>query len=352
MPENGPGLRDLAAAFGLSSPVLLGSFDLATCSLRMSQVCLFTTDCEELSESWPDSGMWDAGAVYELQSSAPAISESECLLWRTPCEGDHHPSKITNRTSELAPTIQLAHQVDNWPTPVKEQVRASTRAPGTGGKILAEEAANWPTARAEDGASCGNHPGVVDSLTGAAKCWLAQWATPHGMSNVDANGKVGGCGGGEFGKQANQWTTPQAHDKHGPKSAESIAKGRENSKVGVRNLNEDVSQWQTPAADSFRSRGGDRKDEMGLDQQARFFPTNWITPNARDWKSETGSENNTHNKTPNLSRQVYRLDSPSLPAPTIPDGQPSSESAPTLPRRLNPRFVEWLMGFPIGWSKP
>ena len=44
--------------------------------------------------------------------------------------------------------------------------------------------------------------------------------------------------------------------------------------------------WQTPAVDSFRSRGSDRKDEMGLDQQARFsqFPT----PAARDFRSETG----------------------------------------------------------------
>jgi hypothetical protein len=41
----------------------------------------------------------------------------------------------------------------------------------------------------------------------------------------------------------------------------------------------------------------------------------------------------------------------SPPAPPIPDGQPSSESAPTSRRRLNPRFVEWLMGFPIGWTE-
>lgn len=37
-----------------------------------------------------------------------------------------------------------------------------------------------------------------------------------------------------------------------------------------------ASQWQTPGTDSFRSRGGDRKDEMGLDQQART----WATPKA------------------------------------------------------------------------
>ena len=42
--------------------------------------------------------------------------------------------------------------------------------------------------------------------------------------------------------------------------------------------------WQTPAVDSFRSRGGDRKDEMGLDQQARFWPT----PTAKD-EASSGS---------------------------------------------------------------
>ena len=45
--------------------------------------------------------------------------------WRTPVERDHHPSKIEGRTSALAPTIQLAHQVEQvasavqkaWATP-------------------------------------------------------------------------------------------------------------------------------------------------------------------------------------------------------------------------------------------
>ena len=38
------------------------------------------------------------------------------------------------------------------------------------------------------------------------------------------------------------------------------------------------SQWPTPATDSFRSRSGERREEMGLDQMAR----NWPTPQARD----------------------------------------------------------------------
>src|SRR4029434_7062682 len=110
--------------------------------------------------------MWDAGAVYELRSAEPVISESACSL--------------------------------------------------------------WPTARAEDSESCGNHPGATDSLTGATR----NWPTPHTNCTTGAG-----------------------------------SQGRD----GGDNLQTTVDLWQTPATDSFRSRGGDRKDEMGLDQQARMF---------------------------------------------------------------------------------
>lgn len=43
------------------------------------------------------------------------------------------------------------------------------------------------------------------------------------------------------------------------------------------------SEWQTPGADSFRSRGGNRRDEMGLDQEVRSWPDEqWATPRARE----------------------------------------------------------------------
>jgi len=214
-PESKLELKDLAVVFGLNMPVLLGNFDHDTCSLKTSQVSLFTTQCEEWSENWPDLGMWGSGEVFELLTSELPISESAS---------------------------------SSWPTPLKDQVRGSTRKPGTGGKILSEEAANWPTpvandaekrgnfdterspglaasalkwptARAEDGESCGNHPGAVDSLTGAAKSdgpkVLARYGTVE-MQTCDMR------------------------------------------------LRTQAMCWQTPATDSFRSRGGDRKNEMGL----------------------------------------------------------------------------------------
>ena len=180
--------------------------------------------------------------------------------------------------------------------------------PTLGLRISAEGASSsqaWPTTHSEDSECAGNHRGSVDSLTGATK----------------------------------YWRTPNTRDHHaqGPRAD---AAQRQTTLV-------DQVMWQTPATDSFRSRGGDRKDEMGLDQQARL---QWQTPNARDWKSEEGSEGNNYEKTPNLSRQVYRSSLPDHP--TQQPGETCSDGGPGLRRRLNPAFAAMLMAWPWWWINP
>lgn len=216
-PESRPASRDLAAVFGLNSPVSLGWLDLDGCWLRTYQGSLFREQCDEWSENWPDSGMWASGEVYELQNSAPVTCENESSL--------------------------------------------------------------WPTAQASD--VFGTRQGSPD--------WSSQ-----GLNIA-----------------ATVWRTPDTPGVGGPRN-------RQNS----------INQGH----------------QITIAEQAE----RWMTPIARDWKSETGSENNSYNKTPNLSRQVYRL---SHPAPVIPDGPQSSENVQTSRRRLNPRFVEWLMGFPLTWTE-
>lgn len=48
--------------------------------------------------------------------------------------------------------------------------------------------------------------------------------------------------------------------------------------------------------------------------------------------------------------------SPYLPSPPAPattgEASPSSSTQLSEKRRLNPTFVEWLMGFPIWWTLP
>ena len=146
--------------------------------------------------------------------------------------------------------------------------------------------------------------------------------------------------------------------------------------------------WQPPATDSFRSRGGDRKHEMGLDQQARTFRewrtpqagdstrgaksqraarygyrdqagrhslvsevAHWPTPAARDHKGANSAEH----VTTNGSGRMHMDQLPNFVAHAFPPSplDPATPAGPTSsPERriLNPLFVEWLMGWPIGLS--
>lgn len=306
-PESEQVLKALVAAFGLSMPVSLGNLDPDTCSLKTSQACLFTTQCEEYSESFPDSGMMLSGEVFELRSSGLPISESESLSWPTPRTTDrnsgrgcvqignglYRPSPALKR-GELIGQANLSDAAEVWPTPnTGESITGHGRRGGKqgnghqSGADLGVVAAMWPTPTEDNANNAGGPSRTRGMLNGGY---------------VDLTVAVG------------LWATPQAHDGHGPKTPEQIQAMREKNGAGVRNLNEDVAMWQTPATDSFRSRGGDRKDEMGLDQQARAFPSSH-----RDHQT--------------------------------PDGPQSSPNVPTSRRRLNPRFVEWLMGFPIGHTE-
>lgn len=132
-------------------------------------------------------------------------------------------------------------------------------------------------------------------------------------------------------------------------------------------LSDAIWLWQTPDTDSFRSPGGDRKDEMGLDQQARF----WATPRAEhDSGRPRGTADTLHSQvksqwpTPNASNgtgvgshgtggdNLQTVASTHLRGTTAPDGPSSSPPTQASSRRLNPRFAEMLMAWPPGYTNP
>jgi hypothetical protein len=189
----------------------------------------------------------------------------------------------------------------------------------------------WPTARREDKESAGNHPGATDSLTGATR----EWPAPD------------------------LWRTPDAPGEGGPRNRPgSMGRGHQVT------IAEQAELWQTPAVDSFRSRGGDRVNEMGLDQQARMFPT----PASRDYRTpnlKPGAERGMGRKGEQFQNFVaHNWPTPTESTATLEDmeqsryagnrGKRSKYSdcrATRPPLRLNPRFVEWLMGFPVTWTE-
>ncbi len=138
------------------------------------------------------------------------------------------------------------------------------------------------------------------------------------------------------------------------------------------NLATKAAMWPTPQTDSFRTRGGARKNEKGLDRMARDWPTPmasdgckpsggnrrsadlshvagmWPTPLARDWKG-TNSPEHVMQKPParNHMDQLANFAVYSRQALTISgDGETTCDQR----RSLNPAFVEALMGWPTAWT--
>lgn len=180
------------------------------------------------------------------------------------------------------------------------------------------------------------------------------------------------------GSESLYWPTPVANDDQ--KSPEAHLRMKTNMKGGPRtqptSLNVVSKIWQTPTQPlgGRTSRSGDRKDELLLDSQEK----QWATPrtqNQRDTKIDRGQcslEEQIHtfqaqaNAWPTESATDYkgattcdphrppngqRLDQFTFHS-FRPDPKNTTDGATSSPstRRLNPRFVEWLMQWPIGWT--
>ncbi len=160
---------------------------------------------------------------------------------------------------------------------------------------------------------------------------------------------------------AGLWQTPAAQqfeatdlDRLLERQAAAKAKGINGNGFGMTLANEvqiwSRDHWSTPRA-SDGEKGG---PNMTFGAGGTPLPTqaaHWPTPAARDHKGSNSTEHVTTNGTgrmhmdqpPNFVEHGFL---PSLPGQAIPDGQPSSPEH----RRLNPLFVEWLMGWPTGLS--
>lgn len=171
-----------------------------------------------------------------------------------------------------------------------------------------------------------------------------------------------------------------------------------------------AAMWPTPQTDSFRSRGGERKDEKGLDRMARDWPTPmandgcrpsagnrrtadlthaagmWMTPSASD--PHRGGVITENMSGTSLTQQVNGLCSRPVRATGygVPSrlsilsafqryrattcssmraemralirmairaeraGQRRGFTRPSFRKSLNARFVAWLMGWPDHWT--
>jgi len=158
------------------------------------------------------------------------------------------------------------------------------------------------------------------------------------------------------------WPTPMAHDsiRGYPRRV-----GRFGTEHGGRNLNDWAAMWPTPTA-TLGTNGGrvtPRKGREGGTLIEAVSVRTWPTPTARDWR-DGNYPSELARKSPGLGAQVKWA------TPNASDGRKWSNQS--LEQRkakglkvrlttqvspqggsgglLNPTWVEWLMGWPIGWT--
>lgn len=99
-PEKALGWLESAAAYGLSIPVSLASYDQPTSSWKTSQLCL-VEGLETFSETWPRSGMTRSGIAFQLPDLVPITDGIASGLLPTPTASDNR-----DRGNLSSPSVQ------------------------------------------------------------------------------------------------------------------------------------------------------------------------------------------------------------------------------------------------------
>lgn len=150
----------------------------------------------------------------------------------------------TATASKPGTTLLDAARTAGWPTPKTKTggPNSNREARGAGGADLQEAAqwAGWPTPQANDSEKRGSpsRPEGSQSCLPTAVPALAAWVTPSARDWKDTPG------------MATERSDGKPRTDQLPRQAY-------------------MSGWPTPNVDSFRSRSGDRKDEMGIQQLAQ-----------------------------------------------------------------------------------
>ena len=270
----------------------------------------------------------------KIQDTSGHLSQPELF----PCDQESASSRTSKDTSALDSERSLA----NWKALVTRLRGEYSQRVKLGPLINASESSSWPTCAARDykgesGSGRQERKGnPADTLPNAV-------AQQHGQA-VPVNPSTDG-------NRQESWATPSTMDHinvvRNPEERTPAA-----NKGGCKNLREEVHQWATPNTMDYmecRSAEGVIKIATGA-RKCRSMPSNlreqvdpqtvgiyqktkeesWATP-------RTGA---TDNSRPNNKGG-------------IPLGDQARRAEPTMnSAKLNPRWVETLMGLPIGWVMP
>lgn len=198
--------------------------------------------------------------------------------------------KRSSRRRKLALRINGSGSL-SWPTPTIPNGGQTTAGnPDVHHKVpLTASALTWPTPRSEDSQEAGSHRGSPDSLKAAMDLWAA----------------------------------PPARSVKGGYSEDALVRADGKDRMDL--LDNQAIYWQTPSPPKQASA--------------------WPTPTSADHNRESQGYYR-GNLTLNGASALFSRPDPQTSTP----GGTSSPSGLNSRRQLNAAFVEWLMGWPVGWT--
>ena len=266
----------------------------------------------------------------------------------------------TSPTTSIRDSASSDHNWKRWATKLRQVYSRRRKWAQHIAESDCSSSPSWTTPRAEERNQYNSANNNI-----ALSRQAHQWLTPHGMVAADHTGHVGA--GGELDKQAREWPTPTM--PYG--TNQSLSKG-----AAVRpSLQTMAGQWPTPRASPNENRNTKAAPSHGVTHGRTLAgeAQNWSSPRATD--GEKGGPNMSFGAggtplpaqavgwaTP-TTRDGKDGGNPSAAAPTnsllgrqaprmLTDGSQLSLPADWAGSRLylNPRFVEWLMGWPDEWT--
>ncbi len=296
---------------GISGPISQTVFDfssLSSASLKTSKD-ISRWGCPTSSKTWQEWVIERRGAYLARLNAVRLTRGSECLSWPTVQTSEAKSDTLSDRAAK-GKQVMLCHAVRQWPT---VQVTDSMSP------CLTEKRLTRPKGTQ-----------LRESVHGPA---------------VPASSSTDGS------RRGLSWPTPQTMDVLPVRPVDAFAesnrtRGGRKNRQALSNLREaihspvyQVKQWQTATVSTGAHRQKDGSMIDKLDQQVK----QWPTPEASQGGRQGGSfSQNSWKKEDGTPKQ------PSLAQATIMDQQVKNWSN----GKLNPRWVETLMGLPVGWTMP
>jgi len=311
---------------GATSPPLTHTNGLGPwiASLRDSRAktCLLQADAL--------GSMASAAGCFLKSPALPVIAVRDTSFWRTSQASLLPPPPLWTRPKANLTNAQQPASWENWPTVGGMRngrlFQRPTLEPATGVRGGFAGHGGWATPvatehqkdRMTDEAMARE---LVRPSAGMALCKDVRfWATPDCNTSTYSNGKMGP----NIREQAAAWPTPRTTDTNQGRGSVLIGSAyympskalSAGELVGQANLADVAQMWPTPMASDDGHKVTINSNQAGLIGASHQFMERQFSPQAQ---------------------------------PT-PPGQASSSTGPTSPRRLNPAFTEWLMGWPTGWT--